>query len=218
MILKTIGSRIKKKRKELKLTQQQVASAMKNVSNVAVSQWESDITSPSAKNLFELSIVLKCDIEWLLNGSEQSNIVPAILSRNYKVPIISYVEALSWSDKLDNLVNSEGYEYIMTSSKLSEKSFALKIQGDSMEPEFKDGDIVIIDPTVIPSPGEFVVAQYDNSESTFKKYREIGLDKNSKIQFELISLNSDYNTINNLNQKIKIIGTMVEHRIFRRKR
>lgn len=216
MALETIGSRIKKRRKELKVTQKDVAKSMKGVTDAAISQWESDITSPSAKNLFDLSIALECDFAWLLNGGSESNVVPAKLNLR-KVPLISYVQAGLWTESCE-LIDSTGFEYIMASSDLSDRAFALTIKGDSMEPEFKEGDIVIIDPNVLPLPGEFVVAMNGEEEATFKKYRELGHDEYERLQFELIPLNPDYTTMSSLKQQIRIVGTMVEHHIFRRKR
>ena len=96
---------------------------------------------------------------------------------------------------------------------ISEVAFALKIKGDSMEPEFKEGDTIIIDPMVAPHPGEFVIAKNGDHEATFKKYR---LKANGS--FELVPLNPDYPTIDSDIQPVKIIGTMIEHRIHRRKR
>jgi phage repressor protein C with HTH and peptisase S24 domain len=54
--------------------------------------------------------------------------------------------------------------------------FALRVIGDSMEPEFKDGHIILVDPgfplldgvyAVINNNGEFIFGQYskENSES-----------------------------------------------------
>jgi hypothetical protein len=40
-----------------------------------------------------------------------------------------------------------------------DKTFALKLCGDSMEPEFHEGEIVIIDPAVMPEAGDFVVLE-----------------------------------------------------------
>ena len=40
--------------------------------------------------------------------------------------------------------------------------FALRVLGDSMEPEFKDGCIVIIDPSGVAEHGAFVIAETDN--------------------------------------------------------
>ncbi|OTP83223.1 LexA family protein [Gilliamella apicola] len=216
MATETIGQRIRRRRKTLNLTQKDLAKSLQDASHGSISQWESDITSPSAKNLFDLSIALECDFAWLLNGGEETNVVPASL-KSFKVPLISYVQAGVWTESCE-LRDSTGFEYIMTSLELSDKAFALQIKGDSMEPEFKEGDVVIIDPAIKPIPGEFVVAMNGESEATFKKYRELGYDEHERMQFELIPLNSDYTTMSTLKQQIRIVGTMVEHRIFRRKR
>lgn len=216
MPLNTIGSRIKHRRKELRLTQQQLAKAVKGVTHAAISQWESDINSPSAKNLFDLAIALDCDFAWLLNGGKESNVVPANLKSN-KVPLLSYVQAGMWTESCE-LRDSTGFEYVMTSLELSNQAFALTIKGDSMEPEFKEGDVIIVDPAISPTPGEFVVAINGEAEATFKKYRELGYDEHERMQFELIPLNPDYTPMSTIKQQIRIVGTMVEHRIFRRKR
>lgn len=216
MTLETIGNRIRKRRKELKITQKDLSKSMSGVTDAAISQWESDVTSPSAKNLFDLSLALECDFAWLLNGGAESNVVPAKLNLR-KVPLISYVQAGLWTESCE-LRDSTGFEYVMASSELSDRAFALKIKGDSMEPEFKEGDVVVIDPNVIPLPGEFVVAMNGEEEATFKKYRELGHDEYERLQFELIPLNPDYTTMSSLKQQIRIVGTMVEHHIFRRKR
>lgn len=39
--------------------------------------------------------------------------------------------------------------------------FALQVLGDSMEPEFKDGNIIIIDPDAVVEKDSYVFAQYD---------------------------------------------------------
>lgn len=215
--MNTIGERIRKKRTDLKLTQRQLAKAVKGITHSSISQWESDSTTPSSKNLFDLSLALNCDFAWLLNGGSESNVIPVTLNSR-KVPLLSYVQAGAWSEVCD-LKDSTGWEYVLTSLEdLSDCAFALKIKGDSMEPEFKEGDMIVVDPEIKPLPGEFVVAANGDEEATFKKYREIGHDEFERVQFELIPLNPDYTTLSSKNQQIRIIGTMVEHRIFRRKR
>ena len=88
-----------------------------------------------------------------------------------------------------------------------------------MEPDFIEGDVVIIDPTEHPHAGEFVAAVNGDYEATFKKYRPLGeIDQFGREHFELIALNPDYPKLSTLKQEIRIIGTMVEHRIYRRKR
>ncbi|MDG4948400.1 helix-turn-helix domain-containing protein [Actinobacillus equuli subsp. haemolyticus] len=218
MIIQTLGDRIRSRRKELKLTQKDLATALKGVSHVAVSQWESNTTKPNAENILDLSTVLQCDISWLLRGSGESNVMPASIGVT-KVPLISYVQAGAWTGIDDFRETCGDYEYILTDLDVSGDAFALKIKGDSMEPEFIAGDIVIIDPKVEPHAGEFVAAINGDYEATFKKYRPLeDLDEYGRQHFELVPLNPDWHSMSSLKQEIRIIGTMVEHRIYRRKR
>lgn len=214
--MNNLGQRIRARREELGLTQEQIASqiGIKQQSYQAIES--GSVKKP--RYLYEISLALKCDMAWLLSGKEKEvKNVKVINFEAYKVPLISYVQAGVWTESCE-LRDSTGFEYIMTSLELSDKAFALQIKGDSMEPEFKEGDLVIVDPSIKPTPGEFVVAMNGESEATFKKYRELGYDEHERMQFELIPLNPDYTIISTLNQQIRIIGTMVEHRIFRRKR
>lgn len=64
-----------------------------------------------------------------------------------------------------------------------------------MEPDFKSGDVIIIDPEIKPHPGEFIVAANNEREATFKKYRPTRIDANGNEHFELVPLNSDYPTL-----------------------
>lgn len=213
----TLGQRIRARRLELKLTQTNLAKAIKGVTNAAISQWESDLTKPNSENIFDLAIALECDVLWLLKGEGVvSKARPA--TQGTKVPIISRVQAGQWTEICDSFCNSD-YEYLITDLDISEQGFALEITGDSMEPDFIAGDYIIIDPQEKPVTGEFVVAVNGNYEATFKKYRETGeVDEHGRVHFELIPLNPDYPKMSSERQQITIIGTMIEHRIYRRKR
>jgi len=87
-----------------------------------------------------------------------------------------------------------------------------------MLPEFREGDMVIIDPAVEPSPGDYVVAQNDDNEATFKKFRPRGVNERGQQVFELVPLNEDYPSLRSDCVSIRIIGTMVEHRRYRTRR
>ncbi|MCQ9326934.1 MULTISPECIES: LexA family protein [Neisseria] len=212
MEAKTIGERIRKMRKERNLTQQDLARRLKDVSHVAISQWESNTTKPNAENLYELSTLFGCDFGWLLKGGDgeatNAKLIPNISA--VQIPILRY-EDIREFDVAHPFIQITG-EYIMTDIQSSASTFALKLKGDSMKPAFSDGDMIIIDPLEKPEPGEFVLAQVDK-DILFRKYRIDNLDK-----FSLQPLNSDYPVISSSEAKIKIIGTLVEHRIYRRKR
>ena len=84
--------------------------------------------------------------------------------------------------------------------------------------EFYPGDIVIVDPEIPPRPGDYVVAKMTAEEVvTFRKYRPRGMDKAGKPMVELAPLNDDYPaTVIDTTSPGLIIGTMVEHRKYRR--
>lgn len=63
----TMAQRIRQKRLERHLTQQQLASKV-GVSRPSVCQWERDETSPKGSNLTSLVRALGVDIQWLQTG------------------------------------------------------------------------------------------------------------------------------------------------------
>lgn len=211
MEVQTIGDRIRKKRKDLNLTQQDLAKKLKDVSHVAISQWESNTTKPNAENLYELSNLFGCDFGWLLKGgdgeSTNAKIIPNISA--VKIPVLQYDDVREFD--VAHPIMPIG-EYIMTDIKTSVSTFALTLKGDSMASEFLDGDTILIDPLEKPEPGEFILAKVGN-DILFRKYRLDNLG-----QFSLQPLNADYPVISSDEVQIQIIGTLIEHRIYRRKR
>lgn len=134
-----------------------------------------------------------------------------------RVPLISHVQAGIWTEIVDNFNPGDADDWLLTDSRLSSGAFALEIKGSSMLPEFKEGDRVIIDPDVFPQPGDFVVGKNGSEEATFKKYRPRGVDARGNEIFELVPLNEDFASIRSDQQPIKIVGTMVEHRKYRKR-
>jgi SOS-response transcriptional repressor LexA len=158
---------------------------------------------------------------WLIAGegpmlASTQNVAAAPVGA-IRIPLISYVQAGCWTGIVDNYQPGDADEWLLTDLDLSGSAFALQIKGDSMLPEFKEGDRVIIDPTVGPLPGDFVVAKNGDDEATFKKYRPRGVNEQGVVVFELVPLNEDFPSMRSDTQPISIVGTMVEHRKYRKK-
>lgn len=134
-----------------------------------------------------------------------------------EIPVISYVQAGKMTEVIDPFVLGDGFETITTDLDLSAGAFGLVIRGESMLPEFRDGDKVIVDPAIEPHPGDFVVAKNGHEEATFKKYRPRGTGENGRMIFELVPLNDDFPTLHSERDHLQIIGVMVEHRKYRRR-
>lgn len=51
----------------------------------------------------------------------------------------------------------------------SKEPFALQVLGDSMEPEFPDGCIIIIEPARVAEPGNYVIAEIPHEGLIFRR-------------------------------------------------
>lgn len=214
-----IGERIKLSRSRLKMTQQQLGDRI-GANKASISQWENGVYTPDAKNLSALAKALSVSVFWLMDGKgdpagQNLEIAPPDIHR---IPVISYVQAGVWTETSEIREYDGNLVYITTDLELGERAFAIELKGHSMEPEFVEGDIVLIDPDEHPHPGDFVVAKNGEEAATFKKYRPRGIGEDGHEVFELVPLNDDFPTMRSDRQHIQIIGTMVEHRRRRKRR
>lgn len=203
-------------------SQAQIAAETKK-SPGAVSQWlDGRIKGLRADTAEALERATGYKAAWLVTGKgpkfvlDKNNISAAQIG-TIQIPLISYVSAGHWTGAVDAFQPNDAHDWLVTDLELSENAFALEIKGDSMLPEFKPGDRVIIDPGISPQPGDFVVAKNGHDEATFKKYRPRGMDASGNLVFELVPLNEDYPTMRSDVAPINIVGTMVEHRKYRRR-
>ena len=133
-------------------------------------------------------------------------------------PVISYIQAGTLTEASNPYGPGDGFDVEFGEDGPSRWAFFLEIKGDSMEPDFRIGDRVLIDPEVQPGPGDYVAAKNSKREATFKKYRVRGISERGHEVFELIPLNEDYPVLRSDEHHLTIIGTMIEHRRkFRRK-
>jgi SOS-response transcriptional repressor LexA len=98
----------------------------------------------------------------------------------------------------------------------SAQTFMLRIRGRSMEPDFSEGDLVMIDPAVAPRAEDFVAAIDERGEGTFRRYHDLGINDQGVSVFELVPLNGAYPSWRSDRKKIMLRGTMIEHRRFRK--
>ncbi len=201
------------------------------ITRVSISKWESGLNQPKGRYLNDLAAALGVTVEWLLTGEGSApessgepripgyhNVEPAVIYQGKRIPILSYVQAGNWREMCEQATAFDGnVEYVSAGGEIGPYGFGLWLRGDSMLPQFKEGDLIIVDPDESPQPGDYVVAKNGSNEATFKKYRPRGIDENGQEVFELVPLNDDYPTMHSDRQHIQIIGVMVEHRSYRKR-
>lgn len=157
-----------------------------HVTPAAISQYESQKRQPTIDIVRELADALQTTTDKLL-GREPTNVEPVDINKNLvRIPIYGKIPAGTPIEMID-----ESYvdDYIEMDAKLLRGStvyFGLKVKGNSMFPEFRNGDIVIFRQQSHCENGDFCAVSINHTECTFKKV----LKKESGIT--LMPLNPDY--------------------------
>jgi SOS-response transcriptional repressor LexA len=218
-----LGENIRRRRKSLGWTILELANRIgSDVGNL--SRLERGKQGFSDEILAKVAAALGCSVAELFSSADGADFnvqTAAIGSR--RIPLLSYVQAGALTECVVPYPGSQPDDWLLTDLDLSRSAFALRIKGLSMysptnEESFNEGDIVVIDPEVEPLPGDFVVAKNGEHEATFKKYRPRGISERGVVVFELVPLNPDYPSLRSDISAVQIIGTMVEHRRYRKRR
>jgi len=143
----------------------------------------------------------------VISPGEKKMMTEKTIPRN--IPIISWVQAGEWQDIVNEFHPGDADEFIPVFKNVSDGTFALRITGYSMAPDFLPGDIIVVDPAVPPETGRFVIAKVENGnnengEATFKQFVRDG------NQVYLRPLNDKFETLNMTGINFKVIGCVVQ--------
>ena len=203
---------LKEARKAKKLSQAELAKVCADIdkqgwSQSRIAHYERGTRLPDLHDLEVLSIALSVEPSRLA-FDENVSFVEGIENVHY-YPVLNTVQAGAWTG-IQDCGNNEEYEMLPSTIKASRNSFLLRIKGDSMFDKFKEGDLILVDPDIRPTPGRFVVAINGGDEATFKQYYELGeFDEYGNQHFELVPYNKVYPTLSSKNQPIRIIGVAI---------
>lgn len=211
MHVESSGDRIRQIRREAGDPSQERFGAPLGVTKSTVSQWELGRTEPSPENLFAIETRYGYRARWVLNGelpkrvkelegsiSEPSNVLPGPPIRGM-VPIISWVSAGRWREP--DVALDEPLEWLPVTFK-TPNVFGLRVDGDSMEPDFPPGTIIFVDPDRKAEAMNLVIALNGDDEATFKR-----LTKEGGVWY-LTPLNPRY-PLQKLDSLCKIIGVVI---------
>jgi repressor LexA len=216
-----LSAKLNKKMKEEKMTVEELAKKLNIPSQhlMVIKNGQGDmdaldsyraVAEYSGLSMAELNFLmsssykpLKIDLpqeseEYSLNSTE----APSLRADIINIPILGVVRA--GSPILAN-ENIEGYMPLSTSMISGSKDyFALKVKGDSMNLEFNEGSIIIVEKTNIIENGQIGIVLVNDYEATVKK---IVKNKNM-ITLIPMSSNSVYTpTMYDMaNDEIKIVG------------
>ncbi|MBF0517699.1 MAG: helix-turn-helix domain-containing protein [Nitrospirae bacterium] len=126
------------------------------------------------------------------------------LKKARKVPVISWVKAGLWHEAVD--IFQPGYaDHWLAYDTKDEHSFALRVEGSSMEPEFKAGEFVVVSPSLATVSGDYVVAKFGD-EVTLKKLKIL----DDSVLLKPLNPESDDIIISGRDRKnLRIVGKII---------
>ena len=186
------------------------------VSKGTVSNWISGKTTPDdTVALGDLAKALGVSVDWLVTGRESSNhsfsnVRPVDKHEIRMAPVLNYVQAGEFCEYFDDAI-ADRFEPVST--KHPKNSYWVELNGLSMMPDFYPEELVLINPDMQPSPGDYVVAKKAGEDAvTFKKWRPRGFDDNGVEYCELVPLNPDFPIIDSRHTPFTVCGVAVEHK------
>lgn len=213
-----VGAIIRRARKKREWSQIRLAQEV-GVTRQSVSAWEKGDSLPSPDNAPTVATKLGIPLSAISADPSRHNVelLQNEAQSGRRVPMLSWVEAGLGAEVVAAYAFDAAHEFYDARFSVSSNAFALRVRGASMEPDFRDGDIIVVDPNVIPVSGEFVVvellpngAEAGQGEPVLKQYRPRNSD-GGKAVFDLIPSNPEFPTITvNKANPGRIIGTVVE--------
>ena len=161
--MNTLGDRIRILRSGRALTQQAVAEAL-GVSRSAVAMWEKDEREPDLETLAQLAKLLGVPLTALVERREAplpQNLRPV---RARRIPLLGTIAAG------EPIFAEEEHETYVDVGGSVRADFALEVQGESMEPVYKDGDVVYIRSQDDVLDGQVAAVVVDDSATLKRVY------------------------------------------------
>lgn len=172
------------------------------ISQGLIGSYKKGIKTPSSANLSKLAEYFGVSVDFMLDKPDK------LEGKGIKIPVLGKVAAGVPIEAVEEILD---YEEISPEMASQGDYFALKIKGDSMFPDIKDGAIVIVKKQSSIDSGQIAVVLVDGNDATVKKViiKDDGLmlvPSNTTYEPQFLS-NKEVATL-----PVIIIGRVVESR------
>lgn len=198
----TIGSNIREKRKQKRMTLEEL-SRFAGVSRQTLSRYENDLIAVPNDRIETIAKALETAPAILMGWDTEKKSAKA-----HRIPVYGKVAAGIPIEMVEDVID---YEEIPTTWGEASDFFCLQIRGDSMRPKIDDGDIVVVHKQTDADTGSVVIASINGENATCKKIRKVDNG------IFLMPTNNEYDPMFFTNEEIEslpvqILGKVVELR------
>lgn len=203
----TLGDRVKQKREEMGLSQEELAEKMGYKSKTSIHKIEQGITDLPLSKVEELSKVLNVTTSYLMGWDnkkiEKSNI-NNIETDFMMIPLYESISAGYGASDVDfiEMIPAFGLK------KNGTTYFAVKVEGDSMEPKIPDGSTIIIKKDIVIENGE--IGAFNLNDENFVKQKKTIKDKLVLHSFNLAYDDKVVNEYDEFKEYGKVVKVMID--------
>lgn len=154
--------RLRSVREQRNLSQKQVADYL-GITSQAYGYYERGERNPGSDNLRKLANYFDVSVDYLLGRDQDQNQI-----NNRYIPLLGSVPA---GVPIEAIEDIEEYIDIYPRFVKHGELFALRVQGDSMEPDLRNGDIVVIEKQEYVENGQIAVVRVNGEDFTIKRVK-----------------------------------------------
>lgn len=156
-------------RRKNNMTQTQLAEKLK-VSSGTIAMWETEKRQPDLDTIKNIAEFFDVSIDSLLGKNIDNNITSTSLDRKtVRIPVYGTIPAGVPIDMVEDSFIEDWEEIPADWLKGGKKFACLKVRGESMMPEFRDGDTLILQKVDDCESGSYCAVSINHTECTFKK-------------------------------------------------
>lgn len=169
----TVGDRIKLRRESLGVSQVSLADTIGEKKQTLYKYETNKITNIPIENIERIASALNTTPAYLMGWEDSALPSPDVTEDTVTFPVLVDVAA-GYDRPAQRLQNWEGEKIEVPRSYLHgrnpEDYFAMRVVGDSMYPDYQDGDVLLIlRQSALDRSGQVAVVIYDSEDATLKK-------------------------------------------------
>lgn len=176
----------------------------------SVSNWEHGKTEPTPENYAQLASLYGVSVDYLMGRTDDPTPqkVKAKPGHN-RIPVLGSIPAGIPIEAIEDIIDWEEIPADWTRG--NKQYFALQVQGLSMYPEYRDGDVIVLKRQETAENGQDCAVSINGDEATFKRFRR------TESGIMLQAINPDFEPLLYTEQQVaelpvRILGVVVELR------
>ncbi|WP_133128600.1 LexA family transcriptional regulator [Legionella nagasakiensis] len=195
-IKKEIGKRILEARKAKGLTLKALGELAGNLKQTRLTNWEQGTRAPGPEEIKQLARALDVSPAYLMCLSDDQQ-KQKQKNHSHLIPLLDHQQVGDSESNVGAISQKEAHidtVFISVSNvllpRLSKEAFALKMDDESMHPEIRVDDILVIEPLASPKPGSFVAVKIEGAQKIIIcQYKKLSF---ATSDFELMTLNDNW--------------------------